>query len=114
MKYPEVKEAVEAPGVKEPAKVPLAAVKEVTPLPAREPRIKRSSPELDELAAEVERIRRANELKAIQAEENTGAKVIGMKKAVPVDEEAPVKDRWWIYAAALAVIGLAALLVKVL
>jgi len=90
----------------------LQAVKEAPTAP-REPRATRTFPELEELAAEVERIQKANELRAIKEKEAAGAVVVQMQTGF-VDKLKQIKDAWWAYPVALAVIGLLALLLKIL
>ena len=99
--------------IKKPVAVkPLHVVKESPPAP-REPRTTRSFPELEELAAEVERIQKANELKAMKDKEVAGGVVVEMKAGFG-DKLKQLKDAWWVYPAALAVVGLVALLLKIL
>ncbi len=103
----EVAEVKRAAAVK-----PLHAVKE-SPAAPREPRTTRTFPELEELAAEVERIQKANELRAIKEKEAAGAVVVEMRTGF-ADKLKQIKDTWWAYPAALALIGLLALLLKIL
>lgn len=119
-KEPDVEEIKEAK-ILVASEVPAQVAKEVKPIPAvktvPEPlRVVRPSlvdPELERLAAEVEKIKKANELKALSEKEKAAAKVIEMKAARPFWIRL-VNDNWWFYPAALAIIGLVALLIKVL
>ncbi len=100
---PPTREVKELPLVKEairPKEVPAAirVVPERIVVPAREARA----------------VKGIAQAKAILLKEaNSGAKVVEMNIAAP-EEETQKKDLWWLYAAILAVIGLAGLIFYVL